>query len=822
MRLMNVSQFPSDSLAVRAASISLVIPAYNEAEALGRAIAEADVALRRIAERYEIIVVDDGSHDATAEVVRSAAASSQAIRLICHDENRGYGAALRTGFAAAKCDLVVFTDADCQFDLAELERFVLLARDYHVVCGYRIDRQDSPLRCLYSRGYNMLCRTLLGTRVRDVDCALKLFRRSSLAGLQISGDGFLVNSELLTQASQRGLRIVEVGVTHRPRTQGRSSVSVRHIPAVLAALLRYWWNRVQFPGAPHEQRFLTGHQSLKSDTAASVPRWAPWLLLGFAALLLGANLGYPLIDRDETRYGEIPREMVVTGNWVLPQLNFRPYYDKPALLYWLVAASYRAFGVSPAAARVVPAACALATLALTFWFGSRVLGRRAALLGAAALLLSVGFLGAARMLLIDGLLMLLVTASLFAAYEAVCTPSFKWPWWIVASIAAGLGFLAKGPVALVLLAPPVAAFAWLTAGAFAPRPRHWLALAAIVAGVNLPWFVAVHHQDSTFAYQFFYQHNVARFAGAYHEQPFWYFVPVLLVAGHPWSWLTLPLVSFIFGNKAELRSRRPPVLGFLVLCSGWCVAFFSASRCKLPTYILPALPPLALVVGHYLDHVVLTSLSNRWLEFARRWSPRLAAAATCLGGIGFGIAGLAASPEPSPVSALLIIAWTAMLIVVWMTPSLWGWPGLSWRICTVCTLALAIVVLHLEIPQYARRQSLSEARLSPLMSVEQRPLPMVTVAHEWAGVPFEFGRNDVQNVASVESPALRAMIAENERMIVVLRADPVQLADLKCTLPPGVRLSSLAIRGPARVVLADRASVPQSAGAPDAASARRR
>ncbi|WP_141631584.1 glycosyltransferase family 2 protein, partial [Rhodopirellula baltica] len=231
----------------RTPSITLILPAYNEAEVIADAIMEADSALSSITHRYEIIVVDDGSSDATAEIVREFAKFIHSLRLIQHPRNQGYGAAIRSGFSAAQCDLVAFTDADCQFDLTELDRFVLLSERYDVVCGYRIDRKDSSLRCLYSKVYNLLVRAMLSTGVRDVDCALKMFDVNVAKKLRITGDGFLVNSEMLTQANRLGHSVVEVGVSHRPRTLGQSTVSITHIPKVLTSLVRYWWNEVQFP-----------------------------------------------------------------------------------------------------------------------------------------------------------------------------------------------------------------------------------------------------------------------------------------------------------------------------------------------------------------------------------------------------------------------------------------------------------------------------------------------------------------------------------------------------------------------------------------------
>jgi glycosyltransferase involved in cell wall biosynthesis len=227
--------------------ISLVLPAYNEQETIVQAICEADDALARLTADYEILVVDDGSTDATARRVEAAAASRSRVRLLRQPRNLGYGAALRRGFETASCDLVGFTDSDCQFHVHELERLTLLARDYEIVCGYRIDRQDPWLRCFYSKVYNLLVRTLFGTGVRDVDCALKLFHRETLETVPITTDGYLVNTELLTRARQQERTIVEVGVTHRPRAAGESKVSVLHIFPVLFAMVRFWWNFVMFP-----------------------------------------------------------------------------------------------------------------------------------------------------------------------------------------------------------------------------------------------------------------------------------------------------------------------------------------------------------------------------------------------------------------------------------------------------------------------------------------------------------------------------------------------------------------------------------------------
>ena len=242
--------------------LSLVLPAFNEAAVIGHAVAEAEAALRETFADFEVLVVDDGSSDDTAARVERLLPVSPHTRLLRHPHNRGYGAALRTGFEAASFDLVAFTDADCQFDLTDLGKLAPLAADFPVVAGYRVDRKDVWRRRFFSWGYNRLARTLLGTRVRDCDCALKVFRRAALAHLLPQSRGFFVNAEMLTRARQFGLGITEVPVTHRPRLGGASKVSIREIPKTAKTLLAFWWKNV-----------VRGETPVLPATAAAPPGW---------------------------------------------------------------------------------------------------------------------------------------------------------------------------------------------------------------------------------------------------------------------------------------------------------------------------------------------------------------------------------------------------------------------------------------------------------------------------------------------------------------------------------------------------------------------
>lgn len=197
--------------------LSLVFPAHDEQDNIGDTIRRARQTLRALGRSGEIIVVDDGSTDNTARV----AAAAGGVRLLQHPRNRGYGAALRTGFAAARGQRVFFSDADQQFDLSQLA--VLLAAPGDVVIGYRAPRQDPLHRRLSARAWGRLVGQLFQLGVRDVNCAFKLMDRRVLDSITLASDGAFINTELLVRARAAGFSVHEVPVRHYPRRNGQQS-----------------------------------------------------------------------------------------------------------------------------------------------------------------------------------------------------------------------------------------------------------------------------------------------------------------------------------------------------------------------------------------------------------------------------------------------------------------------------------------------------------------------------------------------------------------------------------------------------------------------
>jgi glycosyltransferase involved in cell wall biosynthesis len=203
-------------------SVSVFFPAFNEEAIIEKTVRDALAALTPLVADVEVIVVDDGSSDGTVSVVERLAAEDGRVRLVRHERNRGYGAALRTGFSAAAKEFVFFSDADGQFDLREIDGFLPLAASAPAVVGFRIKRNDPPHRLFIAKTYNLIVRAVFGLRVRDIDCAFKLFRRDALDGIGLESNGAFISSELLIKLRRRGVPIVERGVHHYPRTTGYS------------------------------------------------------------------------------------------------------------------------------------------------------------------------------------------------------------------------------------------------------------------------------------------------------------------------------------------------------------------------------------------------------------------------------------------------------------------------------------------------------------------------------------------------------------------------------------------------------------------------
>ena len=331
-------------------------------------------------------------------------------------------------------------------------------------------------------------------------------------------------------------------------------------------------------------------------------------------LVLTAWLGaYGLWDPDEGRHAAIARELYAATTWrgwIIPSHNFADYHDKPILYYWLTSLAYRAVGTSEVGARLVSVLSALATLGAVFTWTATVADTRIAARAVLVLVTSVGFVCLGRYGSLDMLLTCWVTLGLVAVERYTADPRRR-VFLAAAGAAAGLGMLTKGLVAPLFIASVPMLHAYV-AGRRLPPARAWgLGLATFLL-VATPWYVAADLFDPGYLREFFLQHHLARFTSsgvAFHGAPWWYYLPALALLLFPWSVL-IP-AAFV-----ATRSRREPALRYCFCWAGLILVFFSCSRGKLATYILPALPPLAIVLAYAIDGFASTTAATRRLACA--------------------------------------------------------------------------------------------------------------------------------------------------------------------------------------------------------------
>ena len=216
--------------------IGIFFPAFNEEENIGPLLDEAVTELAKLANSFEIVVVDDGSADRTAEIVRGYAERHPQVRLVSHPMNLGYGHALRTGFTSTRGDAVALIDGDRQFRIADLALLLERWDDADVIVGYRIVRADPRVRLFIARVYKTVLRSLFSLGVRDIDCGFKLFKRNVVDAItpQLVSRSAFISPEIVIRSQLAGYKIVEVGVPHHPRIAGTAHGAT---PKVIARTL---------------------------------------------------------------------------------------------------------------------------------------------------------------------------------------------------------------------------------------------------------------------------------------------------------------------------------------------------------------------------------------------------------------------------------------------------------------------------------------------------------------------------------------------------------------------------------------------------------
>lgn len=437
--------------------------------------------------------------------------------------------------------------------------------------------------------------------------------------------------------------------------------------------------------------------------------------LCLAAILLAvvwfANLEYrALIHPDEGRYAEIPREMVVKGDWITPRLNDLKYFEKPPLQYWATALAYEAFGEHNWTARLYPALTGFVGVLLIFFAGRRLFGSTVAMASAFILASSFLYLLGSQVLTLDmGLTFFLNLAliSFLLAQQAETNTRNRRGWMWLAWSAMALAVLSKGVIGIVLPGLALLGYTVWHRDWGLWRRLHLASGLALFLLITAPWFIAVSLREPTFPDFFFVREHFQRFAQAGHHRPgaWWYFLPILVLGMLPW--IGLLATALRPGDRSAAPSVNTGVDARRFLLT-WCIVvfvFFSLSQSKLPFYILPVLPPLALLVA-----LGLATLSGR--QLAVRFALVVLLAMVMLAGLP-AIARLAAGKFP-PELAAAYQPWLA-LAVLWLLLFAFAATLLAWRNRRQAAV-LAMAIAGLGFGQIALTES---NKLAPAMSSHQ-------------------------------------------------------------------------------------------------------
>jgi 4-amino-4-deoxy-L-arabinose transferase-like glycosyltransferase len=581
-------------------------------------------------------------------------------------------------------------------------------------------------------------------------------------------------------------RMVESQITRLAQAQvledsQRAVPRWRDLPSLLVAALSSWWSRIQFPGA--------------APVSAKKAAWCWGMpLMALAALVLFTDLDQPLADPAEGRQAEVPREMLAHHDWLLPRFGGLPYYEKPPLQYWMTATAYSIWGPRAWVARLVPVSAAWLAVLLTYVWGCRFLGVRSGFMGGIVLCLTPGFALVGRMVVLDSLLATCVLAAWFAAHAALSRPTLHWGWWVGSAGACSLGILTKGPVALALLVPPVLLYNLLTTSTARCRVIPWFCHLFVALGVSAPWYIAMGLREPGYLEHFFWRNNVLRFVEPFHHQePWWYYVPVLFAATLPWSFLWPWLAYFLGSRQPSIAALRSSALGFAVLAGGWCLLFYSLAGCKSPPYLAPALAPLALLIGACGEVLLFQPAGkiNRFLSQAAEVLP------------------------PRATAFLLFISLICPLVAGWYGFTTWPWVlgqcatvlvllGLWWRFVgetrpvtawAACALATALWITlggRDVLNAFTTRHSVAAAARVARRWHDRTDYPLVCYGRQWPSAWFYLRRDDVTCIE--ERSQLLSYLQDRPGALILVESGPL-LDDLLSALPRSVEVD---VRTPSR------------------------
>ena len=407
------------------------------------------------------------------------------------------------------------------------------------------------------------------------------------------------------------------------------------------------------------------------------------MLLLVAVLIWCGNLEYRKLSlSDEGRYSEIPRYMAHSGDWVTPRLNGIKYFEKPPLQYWATAAAYTVFGEHHWTARLWPALTGLLGAFLMYYTGARLYGSTVGLYTALVLASSVLYAGMAHILTLDmGLAFFLTVAfaGMLLALDPRADAATNRTWMHVAAAGCALAVLSKGLIGIVLPGAVIVLYMLVKRDLAILRRLHLVTCGILFLAIAAPWFVTVSVANPEFAWFFFIHEHVQRYTSTIHQrsQPWYFFIPILIAGMLPWTVTLFAALPAAFKRLTAGKDFDPTL--FALLWAGFIFAFFSLSGSKLPSYILPIFPALALIAAQHL-----AMMDGRTLAW--QLSPLAVLAAAGLAAVPFTVNLASASIPAELYSAQIpwLYAAAATLLAGTATAMYCGWRGNVGRAAVVC------------------------------------------------------------------------------------------------------------------------------------------
>lgn len=638
--------------------------------------------------------------------------------------------------------------------------------------------------------YSLVARILFRTRRNELQSGLTVIDRTRIAselpdppvGRPTGGSEV---TRLLAYLKLQNIAFLETEINN-PASSSKP-LNTRKIHRASSWALRCWWNEIMFPRNENQLQ----HKGIKPIEKVGMTL----LLLVIAIGVLFGSLSYPLIEPDEARNAQIALNLVNSGQWMSQTLANENYWDKPPLQIWAIAASYKLMGISPFATRFPVALAALATIMATLLVGKRLVGFRAAWMGAVLLLLSSGFVFCGRFVTLDASLTAMTSLFLMLGFIAV-RDRFSKRTAIYAGIACGIGFLVKGPIILVLCGPPMLVYTWLSKKRIGLR-WLWAAIPAVL--IASPWFIATGIIHPDFLTYFFWKHHILRFSEAFnHREPFYFYLIGIFIFMFPASYLLPSAIKFMTSRRPENRLWRTREQGFLLLTALWVIGFFSISESKLPTYILPSFPPICLLMGVLVERKIMSrrrepdgktvttptapvkKTKRTFLEGLVRRAPfELAGYLTLIAIAAYVI-------DPTRFAALIAIAvpvvvLAALALMALRVPSL---QRAAWASFGALGLLVITTAAHQLVPAISETRSVHLAASKLSESPEFADAPVVYFGRESYGAGLVMDESKVNFFEHEQIHVLINFLQENPTSIIVSNEKPMEYlrADLPWTI----------------------------------------